>query len=184
MPEVARSSSDFLLCAARELMAEVGYSAMSMRQLATRVGLQPGSLYHHVASKQDLLLDVLLDIVERRIEAWRRGTFCRDLQGYLRFALMCQRTHPGDELLLRHDSRHLQPVPRNWLDQRLKVLRQPLLVAVEADINQGRFNVQDAGSVSEAILALIDSADTLRRRAIPVDEAWIESWLMRMSLAL
>lgn len=96
----AHDCPDALLEAARELMAEHGYGAMSMRQLAARVGLQPGSLYHYVASKQDLLLDVLLSILAQRLEAWQRGPYTRDLQGYLGFLLTRQRSHPCEELLL------------------------------------------------------------------------------------
>ena len=60
-----------ILDAARDLLAEVGYGAMSMRLLASRAGLLPGSLYHHVASKEELLLCVLLDLHQKRDAAWK-----------------------------------------------------------------------------------------------------------------
>ncbi|MGB6086399.1 TetR/AcrR family transcriptional regulator [Parvibaculum sp.] len=42
-----------------DLIHEHGFEAMSLRQLAARVGLQPGSLYNHIATKQDLLFDLI-----------------------------------------------------------------------------------------------------------------------------
>lgn len=42
-----------------DLIHEHGFEAMSLRQLAARVGLQPSSLYNHIATKQDLLFDLI-----------------------------------------------------------------------------------------------------------------------------
>ncbi|POA42726.1 hypothetical protein C1893_29090 [Pseudomonas sp. MPR-ANC1] len=186
MPEGARTQNcpDFLLEAARELMAEQGYGAMTMRQLAARVGLQPGSLYHHIVSKEDLLLDVLLNTLAHRLEAWKSGPYTRDLQGYLSFLLARQRSHPCEELLLRHESRHVRASHRIWLAQALDRLQAPLHQAIEQGISTGHFNVQDIPSAIAAIYALIDTTDGMRNRPMPVDEAWIEAWIVRMSIAL
>ena len=43
------------------LIFEHGYEAMSLRQLAAEVGIQPGSLYNHISTKQDLLFDLVQD---------------------------------------------------------------------------------------------------------------------------
>ncbi|WP_373237574.1 TetR/AcrR family transcriptional regulator [Cohaesibacter celericrescens] len=37
-----------------ELIYQNGYEAVSLRQLAGTVGIQVGSLYNHIASKQEL----------------------------------------------------------------------------------------------------------------------------------
>ncbi len=173
-----------LLSVAQGLMAEVGYGAMSMRQLAARAGLQPGSLYHHVASKQDLLLDVLLNILAQRLKAWRRGPYTRDLRGYLRFLLARQVSHPCEALLLRHESRHEEAGQRAWLEQALSRSHAPLCQLIEQGQQQGHFNVLDSAGTAEAILALVDTAEGMRHRPVPVDEARIEAWVMQMSLAL
>ena len=38
-----------------------GFAAMSLRQLAAEVGVQPASLYNHIATKQDLLFSLVHD---------------------------------------------------------------------------------------------------------------------------
>jgi TetR/AcrR family tetracycline transcriptional repressor len=56
-----------VLAAARELLAEGGLEAVTMRGLATRLGVTPNALYSHVASKTaliDAMLDDLLDQVQ------------------------------------------------------------------------------------------------------------------------
>jgi AcrR family transcriptional regulator len=43
------------------LIHEHGFEAMSLRQLAAEVGLQPASLYNYFATKQDLLFNLIHD---------------------------------------------------------------------------------------------------------------------------
>jgi TetR/AcrR family tetracycline transcriptional repressor len=51
-----------VLATARDLLAERGIDALTMRALAERLGVSPNSLYSHVANKTDLV-DALLDDV-------------------------------------------------------------------------------------------------------------------------
>ena len=44
--------------AAEDILTHHGLSGLTMRQLALHLGVQPGALYYHVASKQDLLVAV------------------------------------------------------------------------------------------------------------------------------
>ncbi|MFZ0384773.1 MAG: TetR family transcriptional regulator, partial [Solirubrobacteraceae bacterium] len=44
--------------AATSTLREQGLAGLSMRRLAQGLGVQPGALYHHVASKQELLVAV------------------------------------------------------------------------------------------------------------------------------
>lgn len=47
-----------ILDAAAELFSEQGYDRTSIRDIARKVGLLPGSVYHHFASKDELYLSV------------------------------------------------------------------------------------------------------------------------------
>ena len=51
--------------AARTLLAENGLAGLTMRRLAQSLGVQPGALYHHIASKQDLLAAVAEQILDQ-----------------------------------------------------------------------------------------------------------------------
>lgn len=46
------------------LIAKYGYESMNLRMLAQEVGIKVGSLYHHIASKQELLFTLLQSVVE------------------------------------------------------------------------------------------------------------------------
>jgi AcrR family transcriptional regulator len=53
---------------AAELFFEKGYDATTLREVATAAGLKVGSLYNHIASKEDLLLQVMGGIIDDLVE--------------------------------------------------------------------------------------------------------------------
>lgn len=60
---------DIMLCAAH-LMRDQGYAMTTLRQIADAAGIKAASIYYHVASKDDLLLQVLdmgLNMVAKRV---------------------------------------------------------------------------------------------------------------------
>jgi AcrR family transcriptional regulator len=60
-----------ILSAAAGIISEKGFDATSMQDIATAVNLQKASLYHHFASKQEILLALLdnaLSILTSRLE--------------------------------------------------------------------------------------------------------------------
>lgn len=50
---------DEILAAAAQIFSEKGYHATSMQDIAQAVNLQKASLYHHISSKQQILVEVL-----------------------------------------------------------------------------------------------------------------------------
>lgn len=49
---------------ASKLFKEKGYSAVTMRDLATAMGIKAASLYNHINSKQDILKGIIISIAE------------------------------------------------------------------------------------------------------------------------
>jgi AcrR family transcriptional regulator len=50
---------DEILLAAAQIFSQKGFHATSMQDIAQAVNLQKASLYHHVTSKQEILVEVL-----------------------------------------------------------------------------------------------------------------------------
>lgn len=65
-----------LLDAAALLFAQRGYEGMSMRELATKVGMLHGSIYYHFPSKDDLFLTVYEEANRRS-----KAHFAKALEG-------------------------------------------------------------------------------------------------------
>ncbi len=62
---------DDILQASARIFSEKGFHAASMQDIAEAVCLQKASLYHHFASKQEILLAILdhaLDVITNRLE--------------------------------------------------------------------------------------------------------------------
>ena len=56
---MSQLSRDDVIVAAGRLFASKGYHATSMRYLGTELGILGGSLYAHVSSKEELLIEVV-----------------------------------------------------------------------------------------------------------------------------
>lgn len=57
--------------AAATLIARHGYEAMSVRMLASQVGVQPAALYRYFPTKQDLLFLLMREHMETLLESWQ-----------------------------------------------------------------------------------------------------------------
>src|SRR4051812_10655631 len=65
-PRLGReASTEALATAARELFAERGPSAVSLRDVGRRAGVSHGLIHHHIGSRDDLLRLVFAESTER-----------------------------------------------------------------------------------------------------------------------
>ncbi|WP_097302759.1 TetR/AcrR family transcriptional regulator [Pseudomonas chlororaphis] len=110
---------------ALELFASKGFGQVGMRELASHLGLTPGSLYHHYPSKQHLLLDLIEEFYDEllgtlgRIERRRKAPDDR-LRTLIRAHLKLHRELPRHFRLVERDSGCLNPDQQ----QRVRQLRE------------------------------------------------------------
>ncbi|MEG3616745.1 TetR/AcrR family transcriptional regulator [Isoptericola haloaureus] len=90
---------DRVLEAAVALADAEGLGAVTMRGVATRLGVEAMSLYHHLPGKKDELLDGLVDVVAAEIHA---GLAARDGVGDDWVADVRSRCLVAREVVLRH----------------------------------------------------------------------------------
>lgn len=67
----ATSAREEILDAAAELFTTSGYAGTSTRRIADAVGIRQASLYHHFATKDDILIALLQTTVEPQLERAR-----------------------------------------------------------------------------------------------------------------
>jgi len=65
MPQPARTNRRAIVAAAIELLDERGLDGLSLHEIAARLGVKQPALYHHVASKADLLSAVAEEVLDR-----------------------------------------------------------------------------------------------------------------------
>ena len=66
----AQTTGPQVKAAALKLFAQSGYAAVSMRQIASEVGMQAGALYLYTPDKQTLLFDLMREHMEDLLAAW------------------------------------------------------------------------------------------------------------------
>lgn len=80
-----------LLSAAGRLFRERGYERTTVRDIAAAVGIQSGSLFHHFASKEDILKAVMIDVIRFNTERMTAAlAAARDPQARLRALIACE----------------------------------------------------------------------------------------------
>ncbi|HIB37330.1 TetR/AcrR family transcriptional regulator [Mesonia sp.] len=62
--KVTDRKTEIILTAAK-LFRKKGYNAVSMRDLASELGIKAASLYNHIKSKQEILSEIVLQVAER-----------------------------------------------------------------------------------------------------------------------
>jgi AcrR family transcriptional regulator len=152
---------DEILLAAAHIFQEKGYHAASMQDIAQAVELQKGSLYHHVESKQDILLALLDQALDRILEKLQE---IQDLevspdkklrlamQSYLSF--LAENRSLSSVLLLEH--RSLKPEYKNKHIPRRDDVEDIWQEIINSGINQGYFQTTQPGLTAKALLGVIN----------------------------
>ncbi len=73
-----------LLSAARDLLAENGHAALSLRAIAERAGVAPGTVYYHYADKAALLAGLAVDGFKQLADAMSEAYAAKGSEGGLR----------------------------------------------------------------------------------------------------
>jgi TetR/AcrR family transcriptional regulator, cholesterol catabolism regulator len=101
-----------IMDAAMHLFGKQGYSGTSMRDIASAVGVLPGSLYAHIASKEALLVDIVEDGINRFLAAVRphvdsRATPAEKLRAMVIAHVAVVADNPERSLVVFHQWRFL-----------------------------------------------------------------------------
>ncbi|MFK5977595.1 MAG: TetR/AcrR family transcriptional regulator [Rhizobiaceae bacterium] len=150
--------------AALYLFARHGYAAVSMRQIAARVGVQAGAIYNHFPNKQALLSDLLIEHMRELIEVCEaRPTSVLPLDGLEQFVRFHIRYHidKADEVFIAYmELRNLEP--ENFRE--VQILRQRyervLRDILRDGAKVGAFEISDAPVAGMAIIAMLTGVNT------------------------
>ena len=94
-----------ILDAAAEVFIESGYDAATLEAIGERVGLSKPSLYYYVRSKEDLLAQILLDLLDRvweKVDEAAAEDPAERLRVLARSHVEVLCTRPGGRLIGRH----------------------------------------------------------------------------------
>ena len=134
---------DVILERAADLFARQGVAATTVREIADAVGILSGSLYHHFASK-DEIVDAIVgsfmdDLVSRYDEVLATGDDARArLRGLVVASLATVASHPHATEIYQKDARYLAegkaPVAEN-----ARLIRRAWIGVLEDGVAAGQF---------------------------------------------
>lgn len=157
-PSVTRPREAELLRVATNLFRERGFHATSMQDLAEALGMNRGSLYHYIESKDDLLWWIVsgaLDKLRARVEPvlGGDGPAVERLRGAIAEHLAFAADH-GDELaLVQIELRSLAPARRAELIERRDAYEHEWRATLEAAFADGSLRATDTRLTVIAILS-------------------------------
>lgn len=146
--------------AAVELIARDGFAAMTMRELAERVGVQPGSIYRYFPSKSALLVDLQLEHLNFLLARWHSerpaGTHSpRLLRAFIAFHIREHTLRRQDAFVANMELRSLDaPSYRKVVTLRRRYEEQ-LIGILRAGDAAGDFALADPKITAYAILAML-----------------------------
>ncbi|RNF32978.1 TetR/AcrR family transcriptional regulator [Paracoccus methylarcula] len=143
---------------ARRLFARQGYAAVSMRQIASAVGVQAGALYAYTPDKQALLFDLMESHMRDLLAAWRDdpgASPLRRLEDFVRFHIDFSLDHSDAVFLSYMELRNLTPENH----ARIAELRGRYEAALENilrdGIEAGVMSVDDPRLATMALIAML-----------------------------
>ncbi len=149
-----------ILRAALDAFAEKGYHGTTTRQLAERSGLSVPGIYHHYRSKQDILFDLMMVIIDESVERSRyalkdagdspHAQFDVLVESLLRFHMQRQK----GAVLAATELRSLTPEHRARYVARRDEQQRMLDVIVSDGVDAGDFQTEHPGDASRAITSL------------------------------
>jgi len=147
-----------ILTVAGYLFSQRGYHATSMRELAKHLNLQGGSLYAHITSKEELLLEVVRQAAERFLGVLEglKGDPVSKLKSLVRGHLEVIAQELPRATVFFHEWKHLSPP----LLEEAKALRRRYEEGVQAVIRegmeQGVFRVENLRLATRFVLSALN----------------------------
>ncbi|MBC7102556.1 MAG: TetR/AcrR family transcriptional regulator [Parvibaculum sp.] len=164
MSRTAGSSGKKTLAAIHEagldLIHERGFEAVSLRHLAARVGLQPGSLYNHIETKQDLLFDLihnhmvtLLQSVDAELDGIEYPL--ARLKAFIAFHLTYHIERKREVFIGSSELRSLDPKNRKKIVALRRAYEERLCDILKRGTEKRLFKIDDIPVSAYAILAML-----------------------------
>jgi len=153
--------------AALRLFAQGGYAAVSMRQIASKVGLQAGALYLYTPDKQTLLFTLMHEHLEELLNAWdaveKPDAPVEQLQAFTRFHIRFHLERLDAVFIANMELRNLSDENFAIIEKLRKAYEDGLQSILEAGHATGAFRVPDLKLATLAIIAMLTGVNTWYR---------------------
>ncbi|MEP7112901.1 MAG: TetR family transcriptional regulator [Ilumatobacteraceae bacterium] len=113
---MASSRRDEILSIAAQQFAERGVASTTVRDIGTAAGILSGSLYHHFESKEQMVAELLLPVMERQIDHYRAIvagdlSAAETIRSLITMAVAEAALTPNETQMIRNDAQSFSSTP-------------------------------------------------------------------------
>lgn len=161
-------TEEAIRAAAVALIARSGFAAVTLRDLARAVDLQPGSLYRYFPSKHALLRTLLVGHLEDLLASWRAarpagGDPLAALEAFVAFHIRYHTTRRDEVFIANMELRSLAPADYAEVTGLRRAYEASLEEILAAGAAAGRFRLPDVKVATFAIIAMLTGVCTWYR---------------------
>ncbi|WP_339763733.1 TetR/AcrR family transcriptional regulator [uncultured Sulfitobacter sp.] len=169
--------------AALRLFAQNGFAAVSMRAIASEVGVQAGALYNYTPDKQTLLFNLLCTHMEQLLAAFSDDTSLAPLDRLHRFVDFHIRFHADrpDEVFISYmELRNLTPDNFGAVEALRRQYEDRLESILQSGADAGDFDIADTKIATLAVIAMLTGVNTWFRVGgrLSLDQVIAQYWDM------
>jgi AcrR family transcriptional regulator len=173
--------------AAVALIAARGFEATTLREIADKVGVQPGTLYRYFPSKTQLLVSLLVEHLEYLLESWEKGRPRTDdpvalLRAFVDFHIRSHTLRRREVFVANMELRSLSPADRARVVALRRRYEDQLTAILRDGIERGAFRLPDARIATFAILAMLTGVGTWYREGGRLDKHSLIDAYTRLTL--
>jgi AcrR family transcriptional regulator len=142
-----------------ELFYKQGYGATTLRQIADRVGVQVGSLYNHISSKEQVLLQIMSEVLDELIAAVEAELALVEnpldkVSAFVHASIRFHGTHRKETFIGNSELRALAPANRKVIVAKRDQYERLLAQAIHDAVAAGAIEVADEQMAVFAGLAI------------------------------
>ncbi|MFT6445087.1 MULTISPECIES: TetR/AcrR family transcriptional regulator [Sulfitobacter] len=169
--------------AALRLFARHGFAAVSMRALATEVGVQAGALYNYTPDKQTLLFSLLQDHMNDLLAACDSDasqTAVDRLRQFVDFHIRFHADRPDEVFISYMELRNLTPENFTEVEALRRQYEDRLEMILRDGAAAGDFAIADTKIATLAVIAMLTGVNTWFRAGgrLSLDEVIAQYWDM------
>lgn len=169
--------------AALRLFAKNGYAAVSMRALASEVGVQAGALYNYTPDKQTLLFTLLCAHMEELLDASEddiRLAPIERLRKFVEFHIRFHADRPDEVFISYMELRNLTPENFTTVEALRRKYEDRLENILRSGDATGDFAIADTKIATLAVIAMLTGVNTWFRAGgrLSLDQVIAQYWDM------
>ncbi|MDF3144326.1 MULTISPECIES: TetR/AcrR family transcriptional regulator [unclassified Streptomyces] len=180
-----------ILAATREALVEVGWSKLTLGDVATRAGVAKTTLYRRWSGKNELVVDAVAELFDE-LELPDRGTLAADIEGVvLQFAAILARPEAKSGLMAvvaesTRDDALRERIRGSIVERQKRLVLQGRSRARKRGELPPETDPEEAARTADLIFDVVAGAVVHRTlvSAEPADEEWVRSFTRLLLLGL